>query len=254
MKIEISVIIPVYDNFKLLKRAISSVLKQSFKKFEIIVILDNPIKENLLKLKKIILDNQKIKLITNNKNIGAGLSRNKGIKIAKGKYIAFLDSDDLWHKNKLKFQLDYMNKYQLLISHTSYNIINESGKKISSRKSKKKLHYKDILNSCDIGLSTVMINLNFLNKNNFKFPKIKTKEDYVLWLKILKKTSFIKGINKNLTNYRKTKNSLSSSSLVNIINGYKVYRDYMKMGIIESLYRLLILSTNYLKKKIINDI
>jgi teichuronic acid biosynthesis glycosyltransferase TuaG len=99
-----------------------------------------------------------------------------------------------------------------------------------------------------------MINLNFLNKNNFKFPKIKTKEDYVLWLKILKKTSFIKGINKNLTNYRKTKNSLSSSSFVNIINGYKVYRDYMKMGIIESLYRLLILSTNYLKKKIINDI
>ena len=122
-------------------------------------------------------------------------------------------------------------------------------KKFHQENQKKKLYYKDILNSCDIGLSTVMINLNFMKKNNFKFPKIKTKEDYVLWLKILKKTSFIKGINKNLTNYRKTKNSLSSNSFVNILNGYKVYRDYMKMGIIESLYRLIILSTNYLKKK-----
>ena len=116
------------------------------------------------------------------------------------------------------------------------------------------MYYKDILNSCDIGLSTVIIDLNFLKRFKFKFPKIKTKEDYVLWLKISHKILFIRGLDKNLTNYRKRKNSLSSNLLINILNGFLVYKNYMKMGYLESLYRLLILSINYLKKKLFFDL
>ena len=130
----------------------------------------------------------------------------------------------------------------------------ELGDKISLRKIKKILYFQDILNSCDIGLSTVMIDLKFLKKNNFKFPNIKTKEDYVLWLRILKKIPHIEGINKKLTNYRKRKNSLSSNTITSIINGFKVYKYYLKMGYFESLYRLIILSFNYLKKKFVYDI
>ena len=98
-----------------------------------------------------------------------------------------------------------------------------------------------------------MIDSNFLKHLNLKFPKIRTKEDYVLWLKILKKIPYIRGLNKNLTNYRKRKNSLSSNSILSIVNGFIVYKSYMKMGYLESLYRLLILSFNYLKKKFIFD-
>ena len=141
-----------------------------------------------------------------------------------------------------------MYKYKILISHTSYNIINELGKKISIRKAKKKLYFKNLLNSCDIGLSTVMVDLSFLKKNNLKFPNITTKEDYVLWLTILKKISYIRGIEKSLTSYRKSKRSLSSNKITSIINGYRVYKYYMNMGYLESIYRLLILSLNYLKK------
>ena len=143
-----------------------------------------------------------------------------------------------------------MEKYQIPISHTSYFEINEQGNKIGVRKAKKILTYQDILNSCDIGLSTVMLNLKFLKKNNLKFPNIKTKEDYVLWLKILKKISYIRGLKICLTNYRKRKNSLSSSTVVSIINGFKVYRHYLKMSYIESLYRLIVLSMSYIKKSI----
>lgn len=118
----------------------------------------------------------------------------------------------------------------------------------TERKAKKKLYLKNLLNSCDIGLSTVMIDFKFLKKNNLKFPGIKTKEDYVLWLQILQKISFIRGINIKLTNYRKRKKSLSSNKMTSIINGYRVYKDYMKMGYLESFYRLLILSLNSLRK------
>ena len=84
------------------------------------------------------------------------------------------------------------------------------------------------------------------------FPKIKTKEDYVLWLKLVKKVNTIRGLNNKLTYYRKTKGSLSSDKLLSLINGYKVYRNYMNYGVIKSLFYLFILSINSLKKIIVN--
>ena len=249
----VTIIIPYKNNLKYLFLALRSIFFQTYKKYKILIIYDDENTSDLLHIKKFISKKrikQKfyIKIIVNKKNLGAGLSRNVGIKFSKSKYVAFLDSDDLWDKNKLKLQLNFMHKYKIPISHTSYNIINELGKKIAIRKSKKKLYFKNLLNSCDIGLSTVMVDLSFLKKNNLKFPKITTKEDYVLWLTILKKISYIRGIEKSLTSYRKSKRSLSSNKITSIINGYRVYKDYMNMGYLESVYRLLILSLNYLKK------
>ena len=250
----VTIIIPYKNNLKYLFLALRSVFFQTHKKFKILIIYDDEDTSDLAHIKKFILKKRikqkfSIQIIVNKKNLGAGLSRNVGIKFSKSKYIAFLDSDDIWHKDKLKLQLNFMNKYKIPISHTSYTVINESGKKLSLRRSKKKLYFKDILNSCNIGLSTVMVDLKFLKINNFKFPNISTKEDYVLWLKILKKISYIRGINTNLTIYRRKKKSLSSSKITSIINGYRVYKDYMNMGHLKSFYRLLILSLNYLKNK-----
>ena len=91
-----------------------------------------------------------------------------------------------------------------------------------------------------------------MNKNKLLFPKIKTKEYYVLWLKIIKKINIIKGLENKLTFYRKTKGSLSSNKLLSLINGYKVYRNYMNYGVIKSLFYLFILSINSVKKIIAN--
>ena len=153
----VSIIIPYYKNIKWISKTLNSVYKQTFKNFEVIIVYDNQDKYELNLLKKLIKNKKKINLILNKKNLGAGKSRNKGAKIAKGKYIAFLDSDDVWKKNKLKQQLNFMKKNKLDISHTTYSIINDKNKILSYREASKKSSYSNLLNSCDIGLSTVII-------------------------------------------------------------------------------------------------
>ena len=253
----VTIIIPYKSNLKYLFLALKSVFNQSYKNFKLIIVYDNIYKKDLDKIKiflkkKNYFKKLNIKIIDNKKNFGAGESRNIAIRKSNSKYIAFLDSDDIWSKDKLKIQVEYMENNNISFSHTSYNIINTNNKIVSSRSAKKKIIFQDLITSCDIGLSTVMLKSSLLNKNKFLFPKIKTKEDYVLWLKIIKKIKTIIGINIKLTCYRKTEGSLSSNKLLSLINGYKVYRDYMNFGVIKSLFYLFLLSINSIKKKAIN--
>ena len=244
----VSIVIPYYRKKEYIKQSINSVLNQTYKNFEIIIIYDD---EELIEwnyLKSIIRSNKKIKLIRNKKKLGAGLSRNKGIKLSKGKYIAFLDSDDYWNKNKLKAQINFMNFNKYSISHTTYQIINQNNKKISIRRARSFFKIQDLLYSCDIGLSTVVLKRNLFS-NNIKFPNIKTKEDFILWLKILKKKIPIVALDKNLSCWRKLNNSLSSSTIQKIFDGFKVYHVYMNYGIFRSILNLIFLSVNFLKKK-----
>ena len=250
----VTIIIPYKNNLKYLFLTLKSIFAQTYKKYKILIIYDDDDKTDLQRLKKYISKNKKnkkysIDIIINKKNLGPGQSRNIGILNSNTKYVAFLDSDDTWHKDKLKKQILFMKKKDLVISHTSYVVVDSQDKKISNRVAKNKIYLKDLIKSCDIGLSTVISDVKFLKKNNFYFPKnIKTKEDYVLWLNIIKKINVIWGININLMNYRKTKNSLSSNISLNLLNGYRVYRNYMHYSILKSFYSLLCLSINYLKK------
>ena len=93
--------------------------------------------------------------------MGAGYSRNEGIKIAKGEFLAFCDCDDLWDQNKLNNQLKFMKSLNISASHTSYNILNSFGKTTGIRKAISQLNYNDLLKSCDIGLSTVLLKKNY---------------------------------------------------------------------------------------------
>ena len=253
----VTIIIPYRSNLEYLFLALKSVFNQSYKNFKLIIVYDNIFKEDLEKIKNFLKKKKyykrfSIKIVENKRNFGAGESRNIAIRQSNSKYIAFLDSDDIWSKNKLKIQIGYMEKNNILFSHTSYHIVNSYNKIISSSFAKKEITFQDLIKSCDIGLSTVIIKLSLLNKNRLLFPKIKTKEDYVLWLKIVKKIKIIRGLDVKLTYYRKTKGSLSSNKLIGLINGYKVYKEYMNYGVIKSLFCLFILSTNFLKKNTIN--
>ena len=244
----VSVIMPFYKNLSLLKKSLKSVLKQSYNNFEIIIINDNPKKNLNLALKSMLINSKKIKIINNKINCGAGLSRNKGIKYSKGEYIAFLDSDDIWNKKKLETQIMFMKNKKIFASHTSYQIVDLNGHIISFRHARN-LTYEDLLKSCDIGLSTVVLNKKIIKNNRKLFPNLVTKEDFVLWLKISKRGVKFYGINKCLTKWTLTPNSLSKSILQKICDAVRVYKNFQKMSMLKSIYYTFLLSINYIFKK-----
>ena len=139
-----------------------------------------------------------------------------------------------------------MKKRKLDFTHTNYSIINQKNKKLSKRIARDFKEVNDLIKSCDIGLSTVMIRRDILSASSF--PGLKTKEDFVLWLRLLSKNIKFYGINKNLVYWSKNLDSLSSSTFQKLLDGYRVYNSYMKYNFLKSFYYLLCLSFNYLKK------
>ena len=242
----VSIIMTYYKKELFVEDSIKSILNQSYQNFEIILINDDIDNKNFIE--SISSLDYRIKLTHNEKNLGAGESRNKAIGLTKGDYIAFCDCDDLWKKNKLELQLDFMREFNLDFSYTSYDIVDEDSNFIGMRKAPRDINFKKLRNSCDIGLSTVITKKNIYQNDKYQFPSLKTKEDYVLWLKLALNGVKMKGIQQNLASWRKNKDSLSSSTIQKLLDGYKVYRVYLGYGIVRSLFYLTILSINFILK------
>ena len=244
----ISVIMPYYKKKDFFLESIQSVLSQTYQNFEIIIIYDDP---NIIDLKFILeikkLD-KRIKVIKNNKNLGVGISRNIGISYSDGFYLAFLDCDDIWYKDKLEVQINFMKNNKISFSYTSYDVINSKNIIINKKEVAEKITFNDLLRNCDIGLSTVIMNKNLIS-DSCKFPKLKTKEDFVLWLTLAKKMD-LHGINLSLSQWRKLNNSLSSYKFQKIKDGFNVYKKYMKFSYLKSCLYLIILSIKFLKKNL----
>jgi teichuronic acid biosynthesis glycosyltransferase TuaG len=243
----VSVILPYFKKKEFIEDSINSVLKQTYKNLEIIIIYDDTDHQDLSIIKKLKSYDRRINYILNVSNVGAGESRNIGIRHAKGKYISFLDADDIWNKNKIKTQIKFMKKNDLKITHTTYEIIDKDKKITGLRRARNFNNVDELLKSCDIGLSTVMLKKEILSKECF-FPSLKTKEDFVLWLKILQKKIKIISIDEKLVYWRKVEKSLSTSTIQKLKDAYKVYNYFMKFNFIKSYYYVFCLCFNFLKK------
>ena len=240
---------PYYKKSEFIAESINSILNQTFQKFEIIIIDDELSEKSARVLKSIGSLDPRIKIYNNKENLGAGQSRNNAINLCNGKYIAFCDCDDLWKLNKLERQLQNMEKYNQEFSFTDYEIINDNNLKVDFREAKNNLNFKKLRNSCDIGLSTVMLRKSLFNNKEFRFGEIKTKEDFVLWLILAKNGVNLSALNECLVSWRKSSNSLSSSTIQKLIDGFRVYKNYLHYGYFKSFYFLMVLSANYMLKK-----
>ncbi len=241
----VSVIMPYYRKKRHVKNSIISVINQSYKNLELIIIYDDKDLNDFEYIQSITKKYSNIKIIKNNNNIGAGLSRNNGIENSKGDLIAFLDADDSWYEKKIEKQVTYLNKQNLDFVFCDY--VKKTGSKskkiITNRKA---LSYKDLLYSCDIGLSTVLIKKKIISK--YPFPSLKTKEDFVVWLNIAKSGIVPTNLNEILVEWNNVSDSLSSNIFQKIKDGYRVYRNFQNFNFLVSIYFLIVLSINSLKK------
>ena len=244
----VSIIIPYYKKKDFISGAINSAINQTYKNIEILIIYDDENFDDMNFLINLQKNNKKIYIIKNTKRMGAGFSRNIGISKSKGNYIAFLDADDTWKLNKLTNQINFMKQNNCDVSHTTYSIVDKNNNIIGKRIARNFFKIDDLLKSCDIGTSTVIVKKKLIT-NEIKFASLKTKEDFVLWLKLLRENVKIYGLDEDLTLWTKSKLSLSSSTFQKLIDGFKVYYKYMNFSFIKSSYYLLCLSFNYLLKK-----
>ncbi len=241
----ISIVITYYKKRSFIYKTLKTIKKQTYKNYELIFVYDDNDLTDFKYIKKLISNFKNYKIIVNKKNNGVSYSRNIGIKFAKGSYVAFIDSDDIWESKKLSTQLKIMSEAKADISYTSYKVIDEKDKIIGTRKVSSEINYEKLLRYCEIGLSTVIIKKKFLKKN--KFPDIKTQEDFALWLILIKKGLKFLPIKKLLSSWRRTENSLSSNILQKISDAFKVYYSIEKKNLIISIISVLILSINKLK-------
>ena len=246
----ISIILPYYKKKKFIIKTLSSIYSQSYRNFELIIIYDDQNKDDFIFINNYIKSKRlkNVRIINNKKNIGVGLSRNLGVNKSRGKFIAFIDADDYWLKNKLKYQINLMKKNNHDFTFTGYEIIDKKDKIIGKRNVPNKISFNKLLVDNKIGLSTVVLKKKLI-KGNYKFPNIKTKEDFVLWLKLSKKIDLI-GLNLHLTKWRKLDDSLSSNTLQKVVDGYKVYNKFLKLNKFSSFFYLFLLSMSYFKKNI----
>lgn len=235
----ISIIMPLYNSEQFIITTIESIIFQSYKNWELIIVNDCSTDDSVTLLKNYIHREKRIKLINLKKNSGGRVDivRNKAIKEAKGKYIAFLDSDDLWHPQKLEKQLKYMEENNYNFTFTKYQHIAENGQTMEKYiEAPKTLTYRQALLKNPIGCLTVMYNAEKLGKKYMPFAE--KREDYACWLKILKLQDGY-GLNENLAYYRRRKNSFSSQKIKMIKYQWKLYKKNEELTIYESTFYLL---------------
>lgn len=229
----ISIVMPVYNAEKFLKETIESVRKQTYGNWELILIDDNSSDKSLDIIKQYSQVDKRIFYISLSKNSGAAYARNLAIKKASGEYIAFLDSDDLWLPEKLERQYDFMEKNEIAFSGTAYEQITENGMRTGKIiRPPEQTNYQKALWNNPIGTLSAMYSVKRLGK--VYGPCIRKRNDYALWLKILKKTDYVYGISEVLAFYRIRKNSLSRNKISLVKYQWQLYRNIEQLSIADS--------------------
>lgn len=249
MNLLVSIITPTFNSEEYLGQTINSVLNQTYKNWELILVDDCSTDKTIELIKSYQKKHPNISLIKNTSNQGAGVARNKGINAAKGDFIAFLDADDLWKPNKLEVQINLMIKGNLDVCFSSYDLIDEEGSELFKRvNALPELTYNKLLKSNYVGNLTGVYNCKTLGK--ISSTKLRKRQDWILWLEAIKKSNKPAiGIQEPLAFYRVRKNSMSSNKLNLIRYNFLVYYEGLGFSMIKStIYFIIFLFEHFFIK------
>ena len=249
----VSIITPSYNSDRFIAQTVTSVLNQSFTNWEMIIVDDCSTDKTV----EVVLefDDPRIKLHILSKNSGAGIARNTALEMASGRYIAFLDADDLWKEKKLERQIDFLSSNNLPFTFSFYDCIDEEGNDLSRTVgAPQPLSYRELFFCNYVGNLTGIYDSDIFGK--IEITSVRKRQDWIMWLTILKQIKKASVIPESLALYRIRKDSISASKRSLMRHNYLVYRNFHKLSPVMSgicmigfLFTQFLIKPRYIKRK-----
>lgn len=246
----VSVIIPSYNCERYIEECLASVLAQTFRDIEVIVVDDASTDGTLDVLRPICETDDRVTLLERRTNGGVARARNAGLARATGRYVAYLDSDDVWFREKLESQLEFMDSFGLSVCVTSYETIEESGAHRNYVYVPDCIDYKGFLKNTLTCSSTILVDLSRVDRDLLVMPDLRRGQDAATWLRVLRSGHVIHGHQDVLVQYRKRAGSLSSSAWKSIQRTWRVYRKAEGLSVPFSAYCLVSQVLNAVAKRL----
>lgn len=234
---KVSVITPLFNCEKYIQETILSVIAQTYSNWEMILVDDCSSDSTRIVVETISSKDSRIKLIALHQNSGAAVARNTALENVSGRFVAYLDADDIWLPNKLERQVQFMIEKECGFSCTSYELIDDAGNLLhKSIHMLERCDYEGFLTNNLLQTVGIMVDLKRIDKNLLKMPNIRRRQDAATWLQILKSGNDCYGLDEVLTQYRRTNKSLSSNKLKAARGMWRLYRDIEHLPFVYSVY------------------
>lgn len=245
----VSIIMPCYNAERYIAQSIESVLAQTYQNWELLITDDGSTDKSVEIISKYCTKDDRINVLVPDEHQGIAKARNMSISRAKGRFVAFLDNDDLWKPEKLEKQIKFMLEKEIGFSYTSYELVDQDG--ITKNKiiqTQGVVDYKKYLRNTIIGCGTVMIDRDIVG--HFGMPINDTSDDMAAWLSILRRGFKAYPLDEVLLQYRVTGKSASSNKFKASRDVWRVYRDIEKLSLTKSVFSFVCYAFNALKKRV----
>lgn len=237
MKVLVSIITPAYNSEKFIEETIKSVIGQTYSNWEMIIVDDCSTDKTCEIVNKWTKIDERIKFIKNKQNLGAAASRNIALENSRGRFIAYLDADDLWFPNKLSKQIKFMIEKNYAFSCCSYEVIDSDGNsKNKFIKMKDRVDYRGFLTNNLLQTVGIMVDLEVIERNRLVMPNMRRRQDAATWLQILRNGESCYGMKEILAKYRRVEGSLSSNKVKAVKGVWYLYRQVEELSLFISIY------------------
>ena len=237
----VSIIVPVHNAASSLHRALRSVLSQTLTDYELILVDDCSADESIGILTKYCELDERVRLFSTSRNSGPGAARNVGLKNARGRYIAFLDADDFWLRNKLEQQVRCFEDDKVILSHTRVVLLNTRGDILGIVNERKKMHLFDMYVGNRVTMSSAMVRGDLVGAE--EMPEMRNREDYAYWISLLQSNDgYISCVSDILVGYVKMPGSVSSNILRNFVDTYRMYLSEVEISPVQAAMLVMVFS------------